>query len=63
MSIEKLMDVEVVSASRQPQKIGELIIGITDVLNETTYLVFDSGHGAALETPSRMFFVRLQYKF
>jgi iron complex outermembrane receptor protein len=42
---------------------GELMIGVTDVLNETTDPVFDSGNMTALETPGRMFFGRVQIQF
>jgi len=42
---------------------GELIVGVSDVLNETTNPVTDTGYLTALETPGRMFFARLQLKF
>jgi iron complex outermembrane receptor protein len=42
---------------------GELMIGVTDVLNETTDPVYDAGGFSALETPGRTFFGRLQLTF
>jgi len=42
---------------------GELVVGVSDVLNETTDPVFEAGHFTALETPGRMLFARLQLKF
>jgi iron complex outermembrane receptor protein len=42
---------------------GELMIGVTDVLNETTDPVSDTGYLTALETPGRTFFARLQFSF
>jgi outer membrane receptor for ferrienterochelin and colicin len=42
---------------------GELMFGVTDLLNETTDPVFDSGNLTAMETPGRMFFGRLQIQF
>ncbi len=42
---------------------GEFMIGVADVLNETTNPVFEAGHFTAHETPGRMFFARLQLRF
>ncbi len=42
---------------------GELMFGVSDVLNETGDPVYDSGFLTALETPGRTFFVRAQYQF
>lgn len=42
---------------------GEVMLGVTDVLNETTDPVFDTGNFTALETPGRTFFARLQLQF
>jgi hypothetical protein len=42
---------------------GELMIGVADILNKATDPVFDAGYYAAIETPGRMFFGRLQLKF
>lgn len=42
---------------------GEFMIGVTDVLDETSDPVVGVGHFTALETPGRMFFARLQLKF
>jgi hypothetical protein len=42
---------------------GELMIGVTDVLNGTTDANWDVAHFAVLETPGRMFFGRLQFTF
>jgi outer membrane cobalamin receptor len=42
---------------------GELMFGVTDVLNKNTDPVYDSVNMTALETPGRTFFVRLQFKF
>jgi outer membrane receptor for ferrienterochelin and colicin len=42
---------------------GEFMIGVIDVLNETTDPVFEAGHFTAHETPGRMFFARLQLRF
>jgi outer membrane cobalamin receptor len=44
------------------QEKGEFMIGVADVLNETTDPVFAAGHFTAHETPGRMFFVRAQLK-
>jgi outer membrane receptor protein involved in Fe transport len=42
---------------------GELMIGVSDVLNETGDPVYDSGFLTAMETPGRTFFGRLQIHF
>jgi hypothetical protein len=42
---------------------GEVMIGVTDVLNKTSDPVFDDGYFTAHETPGRMFFARLRLKF
>jgi outer membrane receptor protein involved in Fe transport len=42
---------------------GELMVGVSDVLNETTDPVTDTGYLTALETPGRTFFARLQLRF
>ena len=42
---------------------GELMIGVTDVLNKTSDPVIDSGYMTAHETPGRTFFARLQLHF
>ena len=42
---------------------GELMIGVFDVLNETDGPVYESGFLTAMETPGRTFFVRAQYQF
>jgi iron complex outermembrane receptor protein len=42
---------------------GELMIGVSDVLNKTSDPVVDSGYFSAHDTPGRMFFGRLQIKF
>jgi hypothetical protein len=42
---------------------GELMIGVSDVLNETDAPVYESGFLTAMETPGRTFFARLQLKF
>ncbi len=42
---------------------GEFMIGVTDVLNKTSDPVIGIGHFTAHETPGRMFFTRLQFKF
>lgn len=42
---------------------GELTIGVTDVMNETTNPIHDVSNYTSLETPGRMFFGRLQFAF
>jgi len=42
---------------------GELMIGVMDILNQTTAPVACTGNLTAHETPGRMFFARLQLKF
>jgi len=42
---------------------GELMVGVMDVLNETTDANFDTGCLTAHETPGRTFFARLQLAF
>lgn len=42
---------------------GELMIGVSDVLNETGDPVYDTGNFTAMETPGRTLFGRLQIKF
>ncbi len=42
---------------------GELMLGVMDVLNETSAVVTDSGNMTGLETPGRTFFARLQFTF
>jgi iron complex outermembrane receptor protein len=42
---------------------GEIMVGVSDILNETTPPTFDSGYLTSLETPGRMFFARLQLRF
>ena len=50
-------------ARKFAQKRGEFMIGVSDLLNETQNPVFGAGHLTSLETPGRMFFARLQFKF
>jgi outer membrane receptor protein involved in Fe transport len=42
---------------------GEVMVGVSDVLNKTNGPHFGSGQLSANETPGRTFFVRLQLKF
>ena len=42
---------------------GELMIGVSDVLNSTSGPVFGAADFTAYETPGRTFFARLQMKF
>ena len=42
---------------------GEIMLGLLDVLNQTSGPNFDVGKFTAHETPGRTFFVRAQYKF
>jgi len=42
---------------------GEVMVGVADVLNETTDVVFDTGYLTPHETPGRTFFARLQLTF
>jgi hypothetical protein len=42
---------------------GELMIGVSDVLNKTSDPVVDSGYFSAHDTPGRTFFARLQFSF
>jgi iron complex outermembrane receptor protein len=42
---------------------GEVMVGVSDVLNKTNGPHFGSGQLTANETPGRMFFARLQLKF
>ncbi len=42
---------------------GEFMIGVADLLNETTAPVIEQGHFSGHETPGRMFFARVQLKF
>ena len=39
------------------------MVGVADVLNETTDYVVEQGHFTGHETPGRMFFAKLQLKF
>jgi outer membrane cobalamin receptor len=41
---------------------GEFVIGVADVLNETTDTVIEQGHFSGHETPGRMFFARAQFR-
>jgi iron complex outermembrane receptor protein len=42
---------------------GELMVGVSDVLNETTHPTYGTGCLTALETPGRTVFARVQLKF
>ena len=42
---------------------GEIMVGVTDVFNNTSDPVFDEGYFTAHETPGRTFFMRMQFKF
>ncbi|MCD4831738.1 MAG: TonB-dependent receptor, partial [Anaerohalosphaeraceae bacterium] len=42
---------------------GELMFGISDLLNTTNEAIHDFSRAAGHETPGRMFFTRVQYKF
>ena len=42
---------------------GEVMVGVSDVFNKTNGPNFGIGQVTAHETPGRMFFIRLQYKF
>lgn len=42
---------------------GELMVGVADILNKTHKPVHDVSSMTAYETPGRMFFTRLQYRF
>ena len=42
---------------------GEFMIGVTDLLNDTTKPVYCPGYQTSMELPGRTFFVRLQFKF
>lgn len=44
-------------------KAGELMVGVTDLLNETVEPVHDINYLTAYETPGRTFFARLQWYF
>ncbi|MBN1391437.1 MAG: TonB-dependent receptor, partial [Sedimentisphaerales bacterium] len=42
---------------------GEIMVGVSDILNETTYPTYGAGCLTALETPGRTVFARLQLRF
>lgn len=42
---------------------AEVLLGVTDVLNETTDPVYDVSYFTSYETPGRTFFARLRYAF
>ncbi|MCD4830324.1 MAG: TonB-dependent receptor plug domain-containing protein [Anaerohalosphaeraceae bacterium] len=42
---------------------GELMFGVSDLLNKTTEAIHDFSRVTGHETPGRMFFTRVQYKF
>jgi iron complex outermembrane receptor protein len=42
---------------------GELMLGVSDLLNKTSDAIFESSNITAHEVPARTFFVRLQLKF
>ncbi len=42
---------------------GELMIGVTDVLNDTTTPTYCPGYSTGTELPGRTFFARLQFSF
>jgi outer membrane receptor for ferrienterochelin and colicin len=42
---------------------GEIMVGVTDVLNRTSGPIYDTGNFTALETPGRTIFARLQIQF
>jgi outer membrane receptor for ferrienterochelin and colicin len=50
-------------ARRFADQRGELMVGVTDVLNKTRESVYDVTDLTSYETPGRMFFARLQYRF
>jgi iron complex outermembrane receptor protein len=54
---------DVTLAHRFADERGELMIGVADVLNKTREMVYDVTDLTAHETPGRMFFARLQYRF
>lgn len=54
---------DVTLAHRFADDRGELMIGVADVLNKTREVVYDVSDLTSHETPGRMFFARLQYRF
>lgn len=50
-------------ARRFANQRGELMVGVADVLNRTQQPVYDVSYFTSYETPGRMFFARLQYRF
>jgi iron complex outermembrane receptor protein len=42
---------------------GEFMIGVNDIMNKTVGMTYDMAHMAAMETPGRTFFVRVQLRF
>lgn len=54
---------DITLARRFADSRGELMVGVADVLNKTREPGYDVSYFTSYETPGRMFFARLQYRF